>query len=606
MKKFTYLLVLSISLFFAGGGILLFSDILINYEEPETETEVINFEDEESGFTFAAVVNGGNATIKGFRPGFASSVTNLVIPETITYLSLENEMLVETEYTVTGIAANAFQNSTEIQTVVIPDTVTTIGATAFAGCTGINSMTLPVVTTRFYEFFGTSQSSHGISSSLKTVNVTSALANTIPSYYFMHGCASVELITIPEGITNIERSAFSGCYGLKSITIPTSVTSIGYQSFYNCTGLVEINFNATNCNDTELNNPFYYSSSSTVVATCVLNIGANVTRIPAYLFRTCKILKQVNWLGGGLNCTEIGNYAFSGCSKLTSITIPENVMTFGGGKEDSYSFDGCTDLTEINWNAISGPDFGQGTNHFRQAGQSGSGITLNIGVNVTRIPGCAFYCYSSSGNINFPKINTINFLGSKVTNIGSMSFGSIESLTTVHIPASVLVVGDTPAYGGYVFGGCTNLASITVAAANPNYSTDGRTLFNKVGTIMYLYASGSGSSYAIPNSVEAIMDFAFYNCTGLLNVNIPDSVKALGQHSFSGCTGLEEVIINKPATSGLPFNGMTAFSNSFGLYSGLPFTNANFKIIVPDATSATLYKAAANWSNYASKIYAMP
>ena len=42
-------------------------------------------------------------------------------------------------------------------------------------------------------------------------------------------------VTIPEGVTEIERWAFDGCTGLTSVTIPEGVTEIGYSAFYGCT-----------------------------------------------------------------------------------------------------------------------------------------------------------------------------------------------------------------------------------------------------------------------------------------------------------------------------------------------------------------------------------
>ena len=131
-------------------------------------------------------------------------------------------------------------------------------------------------------------------------------------------CKNLKSITIPDSVTSIGSSAFSGCSGLTSITIPNSVTSIGYRAFYGCTSLTSITL------------PFIGAASGSIITSFGYIFGGN-SYIPAIL-QTVVITSS----------SSIGSSAFSGCSGLTSITIPNSVIIIG-----EYAFSGCSGLTSI-------------------------------------------------------------------------------------------------------------------------------------------------------------------------------------------------------------------------------------------------------------------
>jgi hypothetical protein len=61
-------------------------------------------------------------------------------------------------------------------------------------------------------------------------------------------CNGLESISIPEGITTINISAFNKCSILKTIDIPESMTRIEQNAFYGCSALTEVNYNSCECN----------------------------------------------------------------------------------------------------------------------------------------------------------------------------------------------------------------------------------------------------------------------------------------------------------------------------------------------------------------------
>jgi hypothetical protein len=165
---------------------------------------------------------------------------------------------------------------------------------------------------------------------------------------------------------------------------------------------------------------------------------------------------------------------------------------------------------------------------------------------------------------------------SSITTIGSDVFGDCSSLTSVTIPASVTSIGDyafagcgltsvtipnsVSSIGSEAFAYCYGLTNIAVDAANPSYASVGGVLFDKSLTMLIQFPGGLAGSYAIPNSVTQIGDYAFSGCSGLTTVVIGNSVTSIGWGAFSG-SGLTSVTMGNSVTS----IGASAFGGCSGL-----------------------------------------
>ena len=108
-----------------------------------------------------------------------------------------------------------------------------------------------------------------------------------------------------------------------------------------------------------------------------------------------------------------------------------------------------------------------------------------------------------------------------------------------------------------------------------------------IGNTAFYFCSGL-TSINIPSGVTSIGNQAFYVCSGLTSINIPSGVTSIGSDAFNGCRSLTSVTVNATTPPTLP--NVNVFNN----------TN-NCPIYVP-SESVDAYKAATNWSTYASRI----
>ena len=232
------------------------------------------------------------------------------------------------------------------------------------------------------------------------------------------------------------------------------------------------------------------SLPDTVKVNLNLSSATEITSIGLLAFSNCTALASVSIPE---SVTSIEGYAFSDCTSLTSFTIPESVTSIKGGV-----FSGCTSLKSV-----------------------------TISNNIKSILAHTFKDCTALTSVSIP---------ASVTSIGNQAFSGCTALASVSIPESVTSIEDC------AFSRCTALASVSIP--------ESVTIISE-GTFQYC---SNLTEVSLPNTMNTIKSRAFEDCTKLTTVSTHGTKttpggKGINIHAFYGCSALKSVTIPKSVTS---------------------------------------------------------
>ena len=312
------------------------------------------------------------------------------------------------------------------------------------------------------------------SSSLQSINIPASV-KTIGEYAFYK--TNISSIVIPEGITSIGTSTFSQCENLATVTLPSTLQKIGQAAFY----------------------------KSAITA---IEIPANCTNLGMYVFENCSKLTSAS-LPTGL--TEIPLGLFHGCSSLSSITIPESVVTI-----NEYAFEST---------ALSAIHFPQNVSNLKANAFNNTPITTitvdNLNTTYTVIDG-ALYTTDKRFIYLYPRITetkSYDIIDGCAAVMGGAFYGC--DIKTVTFPEGLIGID--------AFGFClSDLESVEL----PNTLSE---LWEQA------FAGTKLTKVTLPEGITRLYEAVFADCANLTKVTLPATLTDIGNRAFFRCKALTTI-----------------------------------------------------------------
>lgn len=477
------------------------------------------------------------------------------------------------------ICDKAFQNCSSLTSLTIPKNVISIGE-YFISYSGVQSITF-ANDTQLTEFCDNMFKS---ASSLTSITIPGVI-KTIGANCF-NGCQSLNNVVIEEGVEVIDNYAFNNCSALDTISIPNTLIDVGYNVFTQ-TPIETTPSQYT----TQYDNGYYLGNTlnpyvlliavtSNDIASCVINAGAKI--IGPSVFQSNTVLTSVTF-DSNPTLKSISSAAFSGCTALSSFTIPNTVVSIEGsafqntGLTTIHIPDSVTELGERVFGSCSSLQSFTGANNVKefkyglfQYCTSLDNVVIPDSVELLDV---AFYGCTG--------LTTITY-GAGLKYTDGNTFGDCDNITTVNIPnlevwgniedlnqglntsdttpitasngnavlyINNVAVTDLSNYADTVIGKRTFEKYKTLTTINPPYGVTEikAQAFKDVSCPIDLPASimvlGEGAfrnntnitEISIPATIETVPNYLFAGCNHLTSVVIPEGVKTIGMSAFSGC-----------------------------------------------------------------------
>ena len=494
-----------------------------------------------------------------------SSLTSITIPNSVTsigdhaFVGCSSLTSITIPNSVTSIEHNTFMECSSLTSITLPNSVTSIGNYAFYRCSSLTSLTLPNSVTSIGEsafkyvpnivYSGTATGSPwGARSVNGYVEGYLVYADETKTTLLACSAAATGEVTLPNSVTRIGSNAFYLCSSLTSIAIPDDVTSIGGWAFRCCSSLTSIT----------LPNSVTSIGGSAFSGCSSLPVEDNLRYADTYLVEAVDKSLSTYTIKAGTKW--IGSNAFEYCSSLTSITLPNSVISIG-----KAAFFECTSLTSVTSLSCTPPSCG------------GLVFSNTPSEKTLVVPSINMDAYKNSSTwkdfTSFDKCLSVFVQSSDFT----FGFAQIDQEVDCD---SVAIISATANYG-YHFkqwndGNTDNPRTIKLTQDTTLTAEFGLACSGKCGDDLYwaysnqeIKITGTGAMYNYTEStmpwtllrdsiktvrvgsqgVIGVGDYAFNNCSSLTSVTIPNSVKSIGVSAFYGCSSLTSVTLPDSVTS---------------------------------------------------------
>lgn len=428
----------------------------------------------------------------------------------------------------------------KITDVNIPNSITTIGEGAFEGCSGIVSLTCEDKFASFTDEQTIQKKAFYNCWALTDVKYSSTL--TLIGESAFESCTSLASLNIPNNVTEIGKAAYRNCTALNDLKLSERLATLNEEAFKNCVKLRQVYIpmsitkvgpaiSGGKVDEKDGEKGVFSGSGIQEVTFKRYNKNDDPYEIPDKIMLNATLLQKINMPEG--ETAIIGEFAFTFCELLKTVTIPESCVTIEGG-----AFGGCSILG--------------------QRMSDGSINTVKIPKNVTKIGRSAFKYCTSLEAIELPaSLESIGW------GKGDGAFESCTSLVTISIPDTVNEIGEA------TFAACERLESAKLPAGTTkidnklfygckalkevkNVSKDyleeiGVSAFE--GCVALAGFDGSGTiDFSEYEKLKSIGDKAFYKCESIKAVTLSAATATLGESVLDSCNNLASLEIGTGST----------------------------------------------------------
>ncbi len=328
---------------------------------------------------------------------------------------------------VQSIGEQAFIRCRKFTSLKLGSNIKSIGSYAFKECSGLTgnlAIPGPVTTINSYAF----ESCTGFNGSLTLNDNLQAIG-----YCAFTRCKFTGELVIPDSVIYIEGYAFLYCDGFTKLTLGIKLDSIGSGSFSGCDNISSLHIKSTTVNK-------YDSMNELLKHVTSLTFGDTVEEISANCFKDCYDYTGPLNLPNSLK--KIGEYAFSGCTGISSFDLGTGVESIDYG-----AFMGCTGIQ----GTVTIPD--SVNQMLGMAFKGCTGFTgLVIGNGLQTIMDSTFNGCTSM---------TSATIGSGLTGLKTYAFNNCSGLSSVTLKATA-----PPAFGSYCWSGISSPAQLFVPASS--------------------------------------------------------------------------------------------------------------------------------------------